>query len=74
MLALGKGADPDVKNYWDLMSYNWLAFVAPMFWARMLLYLDTIQFFGSMLVVLKVMMLESLMCVLPFTSRDLANC
>lgn len=74
MLALEKGADQDLKKYWDLMSYNWLAFVAPMFWARMLLYLDTIQFFGSMLVVLKVMMLESLMCVLLFAFGDLANC
>lgn len=31
-----------------------------MFWARLLLYLDTFRFFGAMLVVLKVMMKESL--------------
>jgi len=31
-----------------------------MFWIRLLLYLDTIRFFGAMLVVLKVMMKESL--------------
>jgi len=31
-----------------------------MFWMRLLLYLDTIRFFGAMLVVLKVMMKESL--------------
>lgn len=61
ILALTKGGDTEQREYWDMMSYNWLAFVAPMFWARMLLYLDTIQFFGSMLVVLKVMMMESLM-------------
>jgi hypothetical protein len=31
-----------------------------MFWMRLLLYLDSIRFFGAMLVVLKVMMKESL--------------
>ena len=36
------------------------AFSAPMFWMRLLLYLDSIRFFGAMLVVLKVMMKESL--------------
>jgi hypothetical protein len=38
----------------------WTAFSAPMFWMRLLLYLDSIRFFGAMLVVLKVMMKESL--------------
>lgn len=37
-----------------------VAFSAPMFWMRLLLYLDTIRFFGAMLVVLNVMMKESL--------------
>ncbi|RPB01239.1 hypothetical protein L873DRAFT_1677882 [Choiromyces venosus 120613-1] len=60
MIALSKAAGSEERGYWDLMSYNWLAFVAPMFWARMLLFLDTIKFFGAMLVVLKVMMMESL--------------
>lgn len=36
------------------------AFSAPMFWMRLLLYLDSIQFFGAMIVILKVMMKESL--------------
>lgn len=31
-----------------------------MFWIRLLLYLDSLRFFGAMLVVLKVMMKESL--------------
>lgn len=31
-----------------------------MFWMRLLLYLDSVRFFGAMLVVLKVMMKESL--------------
>jgi hypothetical protein len=42
------------------LSYYFLAFTAPMFWMRLLLYLDTFRFFGAMLVVLKVMMRESL--------------
>ncbi|EDN03271.1 conserved hypothetical protein [Histoplasma mississippiense (nom. inval.)] len=44
----------------NALSYNFLAFSAPMFWGRILLYLDTFRFFGAMLVVLKVMMKESL--------------
>jgi len=60
MVAMSKPVGSDERGHWDLMSYNWLAFVAPMFWARMLLFLDTIKFFGAMLVVLKVMMMESL--------------
>ncbi|KAI9163809.1 Calcium channel YVC1 [Paramyrothecium foliicola] len=47
------------KNHWRKLSYNFLAFVAPMFWGRLLLYLDSFRFFGAMLVVLKVMMKES---------------
>ncbi|KAL7274333.1 Calcium channel yvc1 [Rhizina undulata] len=60
MVALGHVIGSDARMYWDQMSYNWLAFVAPMFWCRMLLFLDAIKFFGAMLVVLKVMMMESL--------------
>ncbi|KKK24729.1 hypothetical protein AOCH_004217, partial [Aspergillus ochraceoroseus] len=42
------------------LSYNFLAFSGPMFWMRMMLYLDTFRFFGAMFVVLRVMMKESL--------------
>ncbi|KAI6381173.1 hypothetical protein MCOR32_003632 [Pyricularia oryzae] len=42
------------------LSYNFLAVSAPLFWIRLLLYLDTFRFFGAMLVVLKVMMKESI--------------
>lgn len=42
------------------ISYNFLAFTAPMFWTRLLLYFDSFRFFGAMLVVTKVMMKESL--------------
>jgi hypothetical protein len=53
--------DQDSKReYFNKMSYDFLAFTAPMFWMRLLLYLDTFRFFGAMLVVLKVMMRESL--------------
>ncbi|PWY92106.1 potassium ion channel Yvc1 [Aspergillus heteromorphus CBS 117.55] len=42
------------------LSYNFLAFAGPMFWTRMMLYLDSFRFFGAMFVVLRVMMKESL--------------
>lgn len=44
---------------YNRLSYYLLAFVAPMFWGRLLLYCDSFRFFGAMLVVLKVMMKES---------------
>ncbi|KAF4966574.1 hypothetical protein FSARC_5816 [Fusarium sarcochroum] len=49
----------DVHKEYNKLSYNLLAFVAPMFWSRLLLYFDSFRFFGAMLVVLKVMMKES---------------
>ncbi|ROT41923.1 hypothetical protein SODALDRAFT_318721 [Sodiomyces alkalinus F11] len=48
------------REFYRTLSYNFLAFSAPLFWCRLLLYLDTFRFFGAMLVVLKVMMKESL--------------
>jgi hypothetical protein len=54
--------DPDHKGpreQYNELSYNFLAVSAPMFWVRLLLYLDSFRFFGAMLVVLKVMMKES---------------
>ncbi|KAK8043146.1 potassium ion channel [Apiospora phragmitis] len=47
------------RQYFNSLSYNFLAFSAPLFWARLLLYLDSFRFFGAMLVVVKVMMRES---------------
>lgn len=47
------------REKFNELSYNFLAFSAPMFWIRLLLYLDSFRFFGAMLVVLKVMMKES---------------
>lgn len=48
-----------LRKYYGDLSYNMLAFVAPLFWSRLLLYFDSFRFFGAMLVVLKVMMKES---------------
>ncbi|PNY23503.1 Calcium channel YVC1 [Tolypocladium capitatum] len=47
------------RERYSTLSYNMLSFIAPMFWSRLLLYLDSFKFFGAMLVVLKVMMKES---------------
>ncbi|MCJ1474519.1 hypothetical protein MMC13_003177 [Lambiella insularis] len=60
MIALGNPVDHPERAKYNEFSYNFLAFTAPMFWLRLLLYLDTFRFFGAMLVVLKVMMKESL--------------
>lgn len=60
-IALSHGVDdPDgLRHHYNTLSYNFLAVSAPMFWIRLLLYLDSFRFFGAMLVVLKVMMKES---------------
>ena len=60
LIALGHDVDSSERARFNVLSYNFLAFSAPMFWMRLLLYLDTFQFFGAMIVVLKVMMKESL--------------
>ncbi|KAI4146314.1 MAG: hypothetical protein L6R39_003492 [Caloplaca ligustica] len=60
MIALGHDPSATQRRKFNELSYNFLAFSAPMFWMRLLLYLDTFRFFGAMLVVLKVMMKESL--------------
>ena len=62
LVALSHSSDTDDEKrvHFNKLSYNWLAFSAPMFWIRLMLYLDTFRFFGAMLVVLKVMMKESL--------------
>ncbi len=60
LIALGHPVGDHRRIKFNQLSYNFLAFSAPMFWMRLLLYLDTIRFFGAMLVVLKVMMKESL--------------
>ena len=61
-MALRHGLDdPDgLRHHYSTLSYSFLAVSAPMFWTRLLLYLDSYRFFGAMLVVLKVMMKESI--------------
>lgn len=60
MVALGHPLDSEGRRHFNELSYDFLAFSAPMFWARLLLYFDSFRFFGTMIVVLKVMMRESL--------------
>lgn len=62
MVALAHSPDEDDERRRDLnrLGYHIFCFSAPMFWMRLMLYLDTFRFFGAMLVVLKVMMRESL--------------
>ena len=59
MVAFGHPYGSHERQDLNTISYDFLAFSAPMFWMRLLLYLDTYRFFGAMLVVLKVMMKES---------------
>ena len=59
IIGLTEEEGSDQREYYSKQSYNMLAFIAPMFWCRLLLYLDGFKFFGAMLVVLKVMMKES---------------
>ncbi|CAN6614231.1 calcium channel Yvc1p [Trichomonascus vanleenenianus] len=47
------------KNH-EATSYYLLACCAPLIWARLLLYLDSVRFFGAMLVVLEELMKESI--------------
>lgn len=60
IIALGHPLGDEKRRTYNTLSYDFLAFTAPMFWMRLLLYLDTARFFGAMLVVLKVMMRESI--------------
>lgn len=62
LVALSHSPDVDEEQRvrFNQLSYNFFAFSAPMFWMRLLLYLDSFRFFGSMLVIVKVMMKESL--------------
>lgn len=59
IVGLSYTNNKDAHKYYNQLSYNLLSFIAPLFWGRLLLYLDSFKFFGAMLVVLKVMMKES---------------
>jgi hypothetical protein len=60
MIALGHELESHTRARYNELSYDFLACSAPLFWGRLLLYLDSLRFFGAMMVVLKVMMRESL--------------
>lgn len=59
IVGLTFAENSDGRTHYSTLGYNILAFTAPLFWCRLLLYLDSFRFFGAMLVVLKVMMKES---------------
>lgn len=60
MVALTHEEGSNPRHELNTKSYNFLAVTAPMFWMRILLYLDGFRFFGAMLVILKVMLKESI--------------
>lgn len=47
-------------EYWDMISYRILSCAAPFVWSRLLLFLESVQFVGLMLIIIKHMMAESL--------------
>ncbi|KAJ5211892.1 ATPase P-type K/Mg/Cd/Cu/Zn/Na/Ca/Na/H-transporter [Penicillium cinerascens] len=59
-LAHLPSSQDEKRHLFNELSYNFLAFAGPMFWMRMMLYLDSFRFFGAMFVVLRVMMKESI--------------
>lgn len=48
------------RNTWSELSYNLLATSAPFYWVRLILYFDTLPFFGTLLIVVQRMLKESL--------------
>ncbi|EGX46438.1 hypothetical protein TWF173_008994 [Orbilia oligospora] len=58
-VALSEPIDTPDRIKYNVLSYNFLAFSAPMFWCRVLLYLDSFRVFGAMLVILKQMFQET---------------
>ncbi|EAW09944.1 putative potassium ion channel Yvc1 [Aspergillus clavatus NRRL 1] len=59
-LVHSSSVEDEQRKRLNELSYSFLAMAGPMFWMRMMLYLDTFRFFGAMFVVLRVMMKESL--------------
>lgn len=53
-------ANPDKNVNFNIMSYRILSMAAPFMWARMLLFLDVYQFVGTMIIIIKKMMKESI--------------
>ena len=59
-LSHSSSVENEQRQELNRLSYNFVALAGPMFWMRMMLYLDSFRFFGAMFVVLRVMMKESL--------------
>lgn len=59
-LTHSSSVEDEQRQELNRLSYNFVALAGPMFWMRMMLYLDSFRFFGAMFVVLRVMMKESL--------------
>jgi hypothetical protein len=59
MVALSNGSDSPERSKYNELSYYFLACCAPLFWGRMLLFLDGIKFFGAMVIVTARMLRES---------------
>ncbi|KAH3670611.1 hypothetical protein OGAPHI_001126 [Ogataea philodendri] len=49
----------DTRDQFNVISYRLLSLAAPFMWSRLLLYLDVLQFCGTMIVVVKKMIRES---------------
>uniref|UniRef100_A0A060T1U1 ARAD1A02750p n=1 Tax=Blastobotrys adeninivorans TaxID=409370 RepID=A0A060T1U1_BLAAD len=58
--ALAHAQGSQARQDYNLTAYHLLATAAPFIWGRILLYLDSVRFFGAMLVVLKELMKESM--------------
>ncbi|KAL9057460.1 MAG: hypothetical protein Q9162_002297 [Coniocarpon cinnabarinum] len=59
LAAIQIGTGNAKRKEYNQLSYNFLAITAPMFWTRLIFYLDNFKFFGAMLIVFKNMMTES---------------
>ncbi|ANB14498.1 Yvc1p [Sugiyamaella lignohabitans] len=58
--ALTYSKSSDQRLSYDLAAYHILSCAAPLIWGRLLLFLDSVRFFGAMLIVLKELMKESI--------------
>jgi hypothetical protein len=59
MIALANDLESEKRENLNTLSYYFLAVCAPLFWGRLLLYLDAIKFFGAMVIVTARMLRES---------------
>jgi len=60
MVAVANEYDSPIRHRYNELSYYFLACTAPLFWGRLLLFLDNVRFFGAMIIVISRMMRESL--------------